>query len=143
MDWRWTSSSAHQVGGAYTSKFPSYKCLIDSHIFVYQTPSLGLSADLLSDVKQGFDAENASDKPKPIGWLRTMIGFDKTLTHQWAADCQGDWLSVTLGLAGSALSQSGMVSPWGLLILFCGLCLPRRAISPSTPGEAIMYLALR
>jgi len=59
------------------------------------TPDIGTNSEA-STTKNGLDTKNGPSSPRPVGWLRTMIGFDKTLVHHWPVDCQ-EWGSVSLG----------------------------------------------
>ncbi|KAH9943814.1 transcription factor IIIC subunit delta N-term-domain-containing protein [Amylocystis lapponica] len=67
-----------------------------------------------------IDTENLHNGVPPIGWLRTMIEFDKTLAHQWPADCQ-DWGAVSLGsldpvLRAVAASPSNISADGGCVV---------------------------
>ncbi|KZT70773.1 hypothetical protein DAEQUDRAFT_810373 [Daedalea quercina L-15889] len=64
------------------------------HIMI---PHVAVSNELSSNVEhvEGKVQDPSSDL-KRIGWLRTMIGIDKTLAYQWPADCQ-EWGAVALG----------------------------------------------
>lgn len=56
-----------------------------------QTPEPGVFIEKYAVIKQSSDKSMALTSSKPIGWLRTMIEWDKTFeAHQWAGDCGGD-----------------------------------------------------
>ena len=55
-----------------------------------QTPDHGLAVEKSAVIRQSSDKSAAFTGYKQVGWLRTMIEWDKTFElHQWAADCGG------------------------------------------------------
>ncbi|OCH96338.1 hypothetical protein OBBRIDRAFT_787420 [Obba rivulosa] len=60
------------------------------------TPDAGVRVDAASVIRQAPELENSQHSIKPLGWLRTMIEYDRMLAHYWPADCQ-EWGAVSLG----------------------------------------------
>ncbi|KAI0794108.1 transcription factor IIIC subunit delta N-term-domain-containing protein [Fomes fomentarius] len=90
---------------AAVSAAPSTRCLqfsqdgqailLTKHAVFILTPDTGACVELSSVFQQASDPKS-SCATRPLGWLRTMVEFDRSLTHQWAADC-ADWGAVSLG----------------------------------------------
>ncbi|KAH9933377.1 transcription factor IIIC subunit delta N-term-domain-containing protein [Fomitopsis serialis] len=59
------------------------------------TPHIGMSGEVSSTIDR-TEEKNSSSDVKRIGWLRTMIGIDKALDHQWPTGSQ-EWGAVALG----------------------------------------------
>ncbi|OSD04865.1 hypothetical protein PYCCODRAFT_1443665 [Trametes coccinea BRFM310] len=84
----------------YTSSASYQSCLIDAYLDSgrWYTPS---------------------QSAQSLGWLRTVVEFDRALTQQWPSDCQ-DWGTVCLGaldpsLQAIALSPSNLTNTAGCL----------------------------
>ncbi len=55
-----------------------------------KTPDTGVNVELSSVIKQTLDSKPSThSSARPLGWLRTMVEFDRSLAHQWPADCNG------------------------------------------------------
>ncbi|OBZ74220.1 hypothetical protein A0H81_05959, partial [Grifola frondosa] len=78
------------------------------------TPDPSVSVELSSVVRQSPNVEGLADSIRPVGWLRTMIEFDRALVHHWPADCQ-DWGAVSLGSLDPFL-QAVTLSPSNLTV---------------------------
>ncbi|KAI8969373.1 putative zinc-finger of transcription factor IIIC complex-domain-containing protein [Trametes punicea] len=81
------------------------------------TPDAGVNLAPSSGTGQALGSSPPSQSAQPLGWLRTIVEFDRCLMHQWPADCQ-DWSSVCLGsldpaLQALALSPSNLTSNAG------------------------------
>ncbi|KAI0695325.1 putative zinc-finger of transcription factor IIIC complex-domain-containing protein [Cerioporus squamosus] len=110
---------------------PSVKCvqfsqdgqaiLLTKYAVYILTPDTGISVELSSVIKQAPDSSKLpSRSTRPLGWLRTMVEFDRSLAHQWPNDCK-EWSAVSLGsldpsLHAVTLSPSNLTADAG-----CGL----------------------
>ncbi|KAI0831996.1 putative zinc-finger of transcription factor IIIC complex-domain-containing protein [Trametes gibbosa] len=108
---------------------PSVKCLqfsedgqaflLTKYAVYILTPDAGVNVELSSIMKQ-LGTAPLSGSDRPLGWLRTLVEFDRSLAHPWPADCQ-DWGSVCLGsldpsLSALALSPSNLTSNAGCVL---------------------------
>ncbi|KAI0331648.1 hypothetical protein GY45DRAFT_1369805 [Cubamyces sp. BRFM 1775] len=94
--------------------------LLTKHAVYILTPDAGVNVELSSVIKQALDSNLRTRSAKPLGWLRTILEFDRCLEHQWPTECQ-DWGSVCLGsldpsLQALALSPSNLTSNAGCLV---------------------------
>ncbi|KAI0642097.1 putative zinc-finger of transcription factor IIIC complex-domain-containing protein [Trametes meyenii] len=94
--------------------------LLTKYAVYILTPDAGVNVELSSVMKQALDFKSPSRSPQPLGWLRTIAEFDRSLVHQWPIDCQ-DWGSVCLGsldpsLQALALSPTNLTSNAGCLL---------------------------
>ncbi|KIY66180.1 hypothetical protein CYLTODRAFT_464179 [Cylindrobasidium torrendii FP15055 ss-10] len=72
------------------------------------TPEHGINLDLSSLIRS-----NKHDKKDPhVGWFRTMVQIDKTLSTKWPEHSQ-DWSTASLGSIDTSI-QSVAVSPSGI-----------------------------
>ena len=56
-----------------------------------QTPELGVSVEPSSVVRQSLDKNGMISSARQVGWLRTVIEWDRSSeAHLWALDCQGE-----------------------------------------------------
>ncbi|KAI0358005.1 hypothetical protein OH77DRAFT_1449501 [Trametes cingulata] len=94
--------------------------LLTKHAVYILTPDAGVNVELSSVMKQTLDSKLPPGSTSPLGWLRTMVEFDRSTMHQWPTDCQ-DWGSVCLGsldptLQALALSPSHLTASGGCLL---------------------------
>ncbi|EMD39169.1 hypothetical protein CERSUDRAFT_46938 [Gelatoporia subvermispora B] len=85
---------------------PSAKCLQwsgDGQILLVTrsavyilTPDAGVRVGATSIIRQAPELEDSQYGIKQLGWLRTMIEYDKTLAYYWPAECQ-EWGTISLG----------------------------------------------
>ena len=54
-----------------------------------KTPDMGVYVQSSSAIKQTPDPRPSRSTVQPLGWLRTMIEYDRSLHHQWPVDCSG------------------------------------------------------
>ncbi|KAI0630592.1 putative zinc-finger of transcription factor IIIC complex-domain-containing protein [Trametes polyzona] len=94
------------IGLPSVSLSPSVNCLqfsedgqailLAKHAVYILTPDVGINVELSAVMKQANEPAPSSRSARPLGWLRTLVEFDRGLQHQWPTDCQ-DWGSVCLG----------------------------------------------
>ncbi|KAI0766669.1 putative zinc-finger of transcription factor IIIC complex-domain-containing protein [Trametes elegans] len=94
--------------------------LLTKYAVYVLTPDAGVNVEQSSVTKQTLDSKLPPRGAPPLGWLRTLVEFDRSFTHQWPAECQ-DWGSVCLGsldpsLRDLALSPSHLTSAAGCLL---------------------------
>ncbi|KAH9857250.1 putative zinc-finger of transcription factor IIIC complex-domain-containing protein [Lenzites betulinus] len=94
--------------------------LLTKYAVYILTPDAGVNVELSSVMKQTLEATSLSHGTRPLGWMRTLVEFDRSLAHPWPADCQ-DWGSVCLGsldpsLNALALSPSSLTSNSGCVL---------------------------
>ncbi|TFK90124.1 hypothetical protein K466DRAFT_638963 [Polyporus arcularius HHB13444] len=110
---------------------PSVKCLqfsqdgqailLTKYAVYILTPDTGVSIELSSVIKQAPDSSKSpSRSTRPLGWLRTMVEFDRSLAHQWPNDSQ-EWGAVSLGsldpsLHAVTLSPSNLTTDAGCVL---------------------------
>ncbi|KAI0675674.1 putative zinc-finger of transcription factor IIIC complex-domain-containing protein [Trametes maxima] len=112
-------SIAPSVSGLQFSEDGQAMLLTKYAVYIL-TPDAGVNVELSSVMKQALDSKSPSRSPQPLGWLRTIAEFDRSLVHQWPTDCQ-DWGSVCLGsldpsLQALALSPTNLTSNAGCLL---------------------------
>ncbi|KAI1793486.1 transcription factor IIIC subunit delta N-term-domain-containing protein [Ganoderma leucocontextum] len=87
--------------------------LLTKYAIYILTPDAGVNVELSSVIKQTLDSKPSTHSAtRPLGWLRTMVEFDRSLAHQWPADCT-DWGAVSLGSLDPSL-QAVALSPSNL-----------------------------
>ncbi|KAH9940878.1 transcription factor IIIC subunit delta N-term-domain-containing protein [Epithele typhae] len=68
------------------------------------TPELGVSVGTPSAIKQTIDQSSLfRAAPPPVSWLRTVLEFDRALSHQWPAEST-EWGAVSLGSLDPSLT---------------------------------------
>ncbi|RPD64172.1 hypothetical protein L227DRAFT_571740 [Lentinus tigrinus ALCF2SS1-6] len=108
---------------------PSVKCLqfsqdgqvilLTKYAVHILTPDTGVSVERSSVIKQD-SSKLPSGSTHPLGWLRTMVEFDRSLAHQWPNDSK-EWGAVSLGsldpsLHAVALSPSNLTADAGCVL---------------------------
>lgn len=56
---------------------------------IHQTPDTGVKFDPSSVISATILSINQNVKGKTLGWYRNMIELEKTPTHYWPLECQG------------------------------------------------------
>ncbi|PIL25172.1 hypothetical protein GSI_13061 [Ganoderma sinense ZZ0214-1] len=93
--------------------------LLTKYAVYILTPDTGVNVELSSVIKQTLDSKpSARSSAPPLGWLRTMVEFDRSLAHQWHAEY---WGAVSLGsldpsLQAAALSPSNLTADAGCVL---------------------------
>lgn len=61
-----------------------------------QTPNVALSSEVSSNANdvEGPEQAHHPGNVRRLGWLRTMISLEKTLTQKWSTDSQGSFYSL-------------------------------------------------
>ncbi|TBU30572.1 putative zinc-finger of transcription factor IIIC complex-domain-containing protein [Dichomitus squalens] len=94
--------------------------LLTKYAVYILTPDLGVNVHS-SVIKKITDIKpSPRGIVRPLGWLRTMIEYDRSLPHQWPIDCS-EWGTVSLGsldpsLWAATLSPSNLTMDAGCVL---------------------------
>ncbi|KAL7280333.1 hypothetical protein ACG7TL_005250 [Trametes sanguinea] len=87
--------------------------LLTKYAVYILTPDAGVNVELSSVMKQALESDTPSQSAQSLGWLRTVVEFDRALTQQWPSDCQVCLGALDPSLQAIALSPSNLTNTAG------------------------------